>query len=99
MTVSTAGVVVAVPEPLVNTASYSFPFSDSVTLERVNASLVAPETGEKLSPPSVETCHCTGGPGMPLAAAEKAASCPVVADWFVGLVAMEGATSGVLTME
>ena len=96
---STAGVVVAVPEPLVNRASYSLAFSDNVTLEMVRESLVAPDTGEKLAPPLVETCHCTVGPGMPLAAAEKDASCPVDTDWFVGLVAMEGATSGVLTME
>src|ERR1700693_1881018 len=98
VTVSVAGSVVAVPDPLVNTASYSYPFSDKVTLETVRVSLVAPDTGEKVDPPSVETCHCTVGAGLPLAAAESFASCPADTDWLVGLVVMDGATSGAFTI-
>jgi hypothetical protein len=57
------GLVVAEPAMLVNTASYSFPFSAVVVAGMVNVSLVAPDTGEKAAPWSVETRHCTVGVG------------------------------------
>ena len=72
------------PDPLVNTASYSFPFSAVVVAAMVNVSVVAPDTGEKVAPWSVETCHCTVGVGKPLAAAVKVALWPAVTVWLTG---------------
>lgn len=46
-TVSVAGLVVAGPPRLVNTASYSFPLSAVVVLAMNNVSLFAPDAGEK----------------------------------------------------
>jgi hypothetical protein len=73
VTLSVAGLVVADPDPLVNTVSYSLPFSAVVVTGMVKVSLVAPDTSEKVTPWSVETCHCTVGVGKPLAAALKLA--------------------------
>jgi hypothetical protein len=44
------------PAALVNTASYSFPSARAFTL-KVYESDVAPETLEKVPPPSVDTSH------------------------------------------
>ena len=98
MTVSTAGSVVAVPEPLVNTASYSSPLSDNVVSEMVNEPDVAPGTGEKARPSSVETFHCTVGSGYPLAAAVNVTFCVGATVWLTGWVVTLGVTSGVPTM-
>src|SRR5437660_649193 len=45
----------------------------------------------KLLPPSVLTCHCTVGAGVPLAAAVKVALLPAHTVWPVGWVVMPGA--------
>ena len=47
-----------------------------VTSLTVRVSAVAPVMGEKVLPPSVETCHCTVGAGNPLAPAEKVSVLP-----------------------
>ena len=53
--------------------------------------LVAPAMGVKVEPPSVLTCHCTVGVGLPLAAAVKVAVCPAVTVWLAGWVVTIGA--------
>ena len=46
-------------------------------------------------PPSVESCHCTVGVGVPVAAAVKVAVPPAVTDWLAGeVVTAGGATMG-----
>jgi hypothetical protein len=42
-------------------------------------------------PPSVLTCHCTVGAGVPLAAAVKLTLFPAATAWFVGFVVTVGA--------
>ena len=61
------------PTLLVKTASYSDPFWAVVVLLMVRVVLVAPGMSLKVEPPSVLTCHCTVGVGLPLAAAVKVA--------------------------
>ena len=39
----------------------------------------------KVVPPSVETCHCTVGVGLPVAAAVKVAGWPALTNGLVGL--------------
>ena len=78
MTVSVAALLVAVPAELVNTASYLLPLSASVVLATVSVSDVAPVIGVNVAPPSVETCHCTVGVGVPDAAAVNVAVAPTV---------------------
>ena len=58
---------------------------------KVRVVLVAPAMSLKVVPPSVLTCHCTVGVGLPLAAAVKVAVCPAVTVWFVGFVVIAGA--------
>ena len=48
--------------------------------------LVAPEMLLKVEPPSMLTCHCTVGVGLPLAAAVKVAVWPAVTVWLAGWV-------------
>jgi hypothetical protein len=76
-TVRVAGVVVAVPAELVNTARYWFPFCDKAVV-KLRVVEVAPETLLNVVPPSVLTCHCTVGVGEPVAAAVKVAVWPAV---------------------
>ena len=52
----------------------------------------------KVAPPSVLTCHCTVGVGLPLAAAVKVAVWPAVTVWLVGWVVTEGANWAVVTV-
>ena len=73
LTVSVAALVVAVPTLFVNTAWYSLPLSAAGTLEIVSVVDVAPLTFVNVEPPLVDTCHCTVGVGVPLAAAEPPA--------------------------
>ena len=89
LTVSVAAVVVAVPEELVNTARYWFPFCDKVVV-KLRVVEVAPETLLNVVPPSVLTCHCAVGVGEPVAAAVKVAVWPVVTVRFVGCAVIVG---------
>ena len=98
VTVRVAALVVAVPTLLVNTAWYSSPFWAVVVLLRVRVVLVAPGMSLKVEPPSVLTCHCTVGVGLPLAAAVKVAVWPAVTVWLVGWAVIEGATWAVVTV-
>ena len=52
---------------------------------------VAPDTFVNVPPPSVLTCHCTVGVGLPLAAAVKLAVLPDVSMTSVGLSVTTGA--------
>ena len=52
---------------------------------------VAPGMSLKVLPPSVLTCHCTVGVGLPLAAAVKVAVSPALTVRFVGFVVIVGA--------
>ena len=94
-TVRVAALVVAVPTLLVKTAWYSSPFWAAVVVLRVRVVLVAPEMLLKVEPPSVLTCHCTVGVGLPLAAAVKVAVWPAVTVWLAGWVVTVGAKSTV----
>jgi hypothetical protein len=76
-TVSVAAVVVAVPPEFVNTARYRFPFCDKA-VAKLRVVEAAPETLLNVAPPSVLTCHCTVGVGVPVAAAVKLAVWPAV---------------------
>ena len=91
VTVRMAAVVVALPALLVKTASYSSPFMAVVTLDSVSVVLVAPLMALQVRPPSVLTCHCTVGVGLPLAAAVNDTLAPAVTVWLVGWVVMVGA--------
>ena len=58
---------------------------------KVKVVLVAPAMSLKVEPPSVLTCHCTVGVGLPLAAAVKVAVWPAVTVWLAGWVVTAGA--------
>ena len=62
---------------------------------KLRVAMVAPGMSLKVLPPSVLTCHCTVGVGLPLAAAVKVAVRPALTVWFVGLVVTVGAKSTV----
>src|SRR5664279_3274921 len=85
-----ADVVVAVPEPLVNTARNLVPFWPAVTLGTVRVVAVAPLTLLKVAPPSVLDCHCTVGAGPPVAAAVKTAVPPAFIVTSIGFVVITG---------
>src|SRR5208283_2123117 len=89
-TVSVAAVVVAVPALFVNTARNSFAFCTAAAVNPYVAE-VAPLTLLNVAPPSVLTCHCTVGAGVPLAAAVKLALPAAVTVWLVGFVVTVGA--------
>ena len=74
-TVRVAAEVVALPNVFVNTARYWFPFCTAVAVND-NVVDVAPATLANVKPPSVLTCHCTVGAGVPVAAAVKLAVLP-----------------------
>ena len=57
--------------------------------------MVAPTMGLKVTPPSVETSHCTVGAGLPVAAAVKVAVCPVRTVASVGCWVTDGRVSTV----
>jgi hypothetical protein len=95
LTVSVAAVVVAVPPELVNTARYWLPDSDRLVGDTVSVVEVAPETLVNVVPPSVDTCHCTVGVGVPEAAAVNVAAFGAVTVWFVGLVVTVGGVTTV----
>jgi len=88
-TVSVAAVVIAgEPMPFVNTASICSHSSPRWPENVQRSGGLAGEIRE-IVPPSILTCHCTVGVGMPLAAAVKVAEPPAMTVWFVGYVAME----------
>ena len=68
VTVNVAAPVVRVPDKFVNAARYRFPSCDTLAVN-VRVVEVAPGTLLKVAPPSVLTCHCTVGAGVPFAAA------------------------------
>jgi hypothetical protein len=97
-TVSVAAVVVADPCELVNTARYSLPFSEPVVVAIVSVADVALETLLNVAPPSVDTCHCTVGVGLPFAEAVNVAEAGAVTVTLDGGVAIVGADSGWVTV-
>ena len=68
VTVNRAAFVVADPEELVKTARYRFPLCERLVV-KLSVVEVAPGTSLKVAPPSLLTCHCTVGTGVPFAAA------------------------------
>ena len=61
---------------------------------KVSVGEVAPVISVKVMPPSVLTCHCTVGVGVPLAAAVKVTGLPAVIVWLVGWVVTTGPRRG-----
>jgi hypothetical protein len=86
VTVSVAAVVVAEPQPFVNTAWNCFALSPDAVVKLYVVD-VAPLMLPNVTPPSVETCHCT----VPLAAALNDAVVPAQDVALVGFVVMAGA--------
>ena len=70
VTVRVAAVVVALPTVLVKTARYSLPVWPTAAV-KLSVVAVAPAMLLNVAPPSVDTCHCTVGAGLPEAAAVK----------------------------
>jgi len=87
LTVSTAGLVVAAPLRFVNTASYSLPFCEALTLDATSVLDVAPGTGTHVVPPFWERRHCTVGVGVPDPAAVNVAVSPATSVTFDGSAA------------
>ena len=92
ITVKIAAVVVAVPDPFVNTARYLFPFCVLLTT-KIRVGAIAPGMLANVTPLSVLTCHCTVGLGAPLAAAVNVALVPVFTAWLAGCSVTTGALS------
>jgi hypothetical protein len=83
LTVNVAADVVALPQELVKTAWYKFPFCDEIA---VNVSGDAPlPVFVHVEPPFVLTCHWSEGVGVPLAEALKLAVPPAQTVSFPGL--------------
>ena len=98
LTVSVAGLDVAVPTELVNTASYLLPDCAAVAPATVSVPLVLPASvvsGLYVVPPSVDTNHWTVGVGLPEAAAVNVALAPTATLAFAGCVETVGAKSTV----
>jgi hypothetical protein len=98
LTVSVAAFEVAVPTLLVNTARYWLPDSAAVVDATVNVPVVLPASvvsSVNVAPPSVDTCHCTVGAGLPEAAAVNVALAPSTTVVLVGCVVTVGAKSTV----
>jgi hypothetical protein len=87
VTVSVAALVVAELQLLVKTARYCFALSPDAVV-KLYVVEVAPLMLPNVVPPSVETCHCTGG--LPLAAALNDAVEPAQDVALVGLVVIVG---------
>jgi hypothetical protein len=69
-TVRVAGFVVALPDALVKTASYWYPFWEVWAVKEYVVDVeLAPGALDRVFQPSVETTHCTVGVGVPDAAA------------------------------
>lgn len=81
LTARVAGLLVAVQTPrLVKTARYWYPLMETVVLASVRVVEVAPARSLKPPPSLVETCHCTVGVGLPVAAEVKEAVAPAITD-------------------
>jgi hypothetical protein len=76
------------PQLLLNRARYCLPLSDALAV-KVRLALVAPAMSVKVVPPSVLTCHCTVGVGLPLAAALNV-TLPGHTVWFTGFTVTTG---------
>jgi hypothetical protein len=59
---------------------------------------VNPGASIQVMPPFADTCHCTVGVGVPLAAAVKVTVLPELTDWLIGWVVMTGAMAGITVM-
>ena len=92
LTVNVAGLDVAEPTELVNTAWYLLPLSEAVGV-KVYVSDVppVPDTLLNVDPPAGSTCHWTVGAGLPVAAAVKLTWLPAVAVCDDGWVVTAGA--------
>jgi hypothetical protein len=90
--VSVAGLVVADPARLVNTARTSQPFAKgmAIPLKLGEVKVVS----DHVDPLSKESCHCTVGVGVLLAAAVKVTVWPEGTVWLMGCVVIVGATGG-----
>src|SRR5258707_11833359 len=90
LTVNVAAVVATLlPHVLVKRARYFLPLSAAAVVNE-SVVLVAPPMSVKVMP-SVLTCHCTVGDGLPLAAAVKLARAPAHTVVLTGLVVTAGA--------
>ncbi len=98
LTVSVAALDVAVPTLFVNTARYWLLFSVALVGDTVSVPVVLPASVVSfvnVVPPSVETCHCTVGVGLPEAAAVNVAAAGALTVTLAGLVVTVGAKSTV----
>ena len=93
MTVRVAPSVATEPPPLVKTARNSQPLTKGIGIP-LSVVEVYPAASIQVMPPSTETCHCTLGVGVPLAAAVKVTGSPWATDWLTGWVVTTGAMSG-----
>src|SRR5262249_50085651 len=97
LTVRDAGLLMALGATvLLKTASYRLPLCAAVGV-KVRVAAVAPGTLLKVAPPSLLTCHCPVGAGVPLAAAVNVTALPAVTVWLVGWVVTSGALPAALT--
>jgi hypothetical protein len=78
LTVRIAAEEVVEPAEFVKTVRYRFPLSPVATV-KVYVTDVAPEMLFQVVPPSLLTCHCTVGVGLPLAVAVKLTLLPAQA--------------------
>jgi hypothetical protein len=62
-------------QALLNLARYCLPLSEALVVT-FNVELVAPLMSVKIPPPSMLTCHCNAGVGLPVAVAVKLATNP-----------------------
>jgi hypothetical protein len=79
LTVKLAADVVALPDVLVNTARYWFPFWEAAAV-KLSVVEVAALRLLNVAPPSLLTCHCAVGVGAPVAAAVKLTEFPATTD-------------------
>jgi hypothetical protein len=91
LTVKVAAAVAVAPHEFVKTPRYWFPFCPAVAV-KLRVVEVAPGTLLKVAPPSVLTCHCTVGAGVPLAAAVNVAVWVAKTVRFAGLAVTAGPT-------
>src|SRR5690606_33963563 len=86
-----AALLAMLPEQLVKTARYCVPLSGWAA---VNCSMVAvsPTRSEKVTPSSVDCCHCTVGAGCPVAVTEKTTGLPAPAVTSAGCAVIVGAS-------
>ena len=92
VTVRVAAFVAADPPVLVNTARNSHPFTKAVGVPMIDVE-VAPGMEIQVWRPSTETCHCTVGVGLPVAAAVNVTVPPEATVWLAGWVVTTGATT------